>query len=210
MKLFRYLVALNKRLNECAANNKYKHQYKEYGSSTNPASGLPMCGGLDINGNSYDSSGSSHRLITYMNNDKRTFIGLLLILVIHVVLAFLIIGYGLAASSTVKSSFFYITGEGAGFPMFYYYIAFPVFLLLSIILFCIKRFMSYCKVVSCFPLLIWVSFYIVIEMTNPLLLVPPPSKEFYILSMLLFFIFFVINIVLASRSIKFSKFLYQI
>lgn len=61
MKLFRYLVALNRRLNARAANNKCKYKYKEYGSSTNPASGLPMCGGLDINGNSFGSSGSSHR-----------------------------------------------------------------------------------------------------------------------------------------------------
>lgn len=145
-----------------------------------------------------------------MSNDKRTSIGLLLIMIIHIALAFLIIGYGLSASSMVESSFFYISGEGAWLPMFYYYITFPVFLLFSIILFCIKRFMGYWKIISCFPILIWLSFYIVIEMTNPSLLVPAPSEAFYIFSILPCFIFFLINVFLASRSIKFSKFLYQI
>lgn len=59
MKIVKYLIALNRKLNARTKNN-YTYKYKEYGSTTNPASGLTVCGGLDINGNSYGSSGSDY------------------------------------------------------------------------------------------------------------------------------------------------------
>lgn len=145
-----------------------------------------------------------------MSNNRRAFVGLLLIVSIHVILAFMIFGYWFSASSTMKNSFFYISGEGAGLPMFYYYITFPVCIFLSIVLFFIKRLMSYWKVVSSFPIFIWLLFYATLETTNPWLLVPSPNDYFYIGSVVLCLILFTINLYLAFSSIKFSRFLYQL
>lgn len=57
MKILKLIIAFLVKHNDVTAG---RYKYREYGSSINPSSGLPMSGGLDINGNSFGSSGSNH------------------------------------------------------------------------------------------------------------------------------------------------------
>ena len=56
-KLFKFLKALNKKMNSYTDDN---YKFKEHGSTTNPATGLPMIGSLDSSGNSIGSSQSDY------------------------------------------------------------------------------------------------------------------------------------------------------
>jgi hypothetical protein len=60
MKLLKSIKAVLVKINSYNDSNAGRYKYREYGSSINPSSGLPMVGGLDVNGNSFGSSGSNH------------------------------------------------------------------------------------------------------------------------------------------------------
>ena len=95
---------------------------------------------------------------------NKKIIGIILNIIIHSVLAFFIYTYARIACSTREDNLLHVNFEPSGMQMVYYDFVAPIFLLLSIVMYCFKRILMIGVGISFSPLIIWIVFFALLPM----------------------------------------------
>ncbi len=130
---------------------------------------------------------------------NKKIIGVILTIIIHSVLAFFIYTYARIACSTMEDNLLHVNFEPSGIQMLYYDFVAPIFLLLSIVMYCFKRILMIGVGIRFFPLIIWIVFFCFITYVDRVIHFPYGNIIFYQGSLSIAFVFFMINLIITYR-----------
>ena len=106
-------------------------------------------------------------------------VGNISLVLIHVFLLFLIIGYAYIACSIKRDNIFHVPYEPSGSQMLYYYLNMPIFIALTAINYFLNIWLKIKKVYAINPLIIWFLFFIFIEYLDNFVHFPSGNELLY-------------------------------
>lgn len=114
-----------------------------------------------------------------MNNVAKKRIGIISIILIHVFLFILLIGYVDIACSTKSDNLFGVPYEPSGIQMLYYYFTLPIFIVLAAINYFLNSWLKIKKWYAINSLIIWLLFCGFIEYVDDVVHFPAGNELFY-------------------------------
>lgn len=138
-----------------------------------------------------------------MKTETKKTVGRLLLIVIFAIMIFLIFGYADIACSIVPDNILHTNYEPSGLQMLYFVFVIPVFVILSLLIWLIKKYMVLeSPKTALLPISICLFFYILLEFIDSVITFPAGNNLFYLGSLTLAFLFFLANIGLATLQVR--------
>lgn len=129
-------------------------------------------------------------------------VGVIVILIIHVFLLFLLIGYSGIACSTMRNNICHVPYEPSGGQILFYYFNLPIFIVISVINYFLNTRLKNKIAFAITPLIIWFSFYLFIEYIDKFVHFPFGNELFYHGSLYIAVVSFFLLILSAYWQIK--------
>ena len=136
-----------------------------------------------------------------MRSNKNKIICMISIILIYGAMSFLIFCYADIACLTRENNLCHVPYEPSGLQMLYDYFVGPVFLLLSVVIYSLKRVWKTGVSASLFPLIVWFVFFCFITFIEEAIHFPAGNELFYQGSLLIAATLFILNTFLASKKI---------